>query len=306
MTDVASTTVLRPVESGGGTSTTASPESVRYANRVMVACRPSVGWMTSKRSTELPGANPTVSVEPTAEPNGVVHEVVRSPSTALDPRAAGTPMSRPSAVAPPVRASVSMMASGARASRRRVTVASNARSVGSENTRRKTGSGSERHRSVGSTRSRVSTRASGRSSSTSSSGAAGGRIHSVDTGPSSANPTALGPESVPPSRAPMAVISTTTRTPASTGTPWPGAIIDESSRSTRRGVSSPTVIRTWVIRLVASERCCWSRTSCPSVVDTEIVWPTGSARSATRHAVDGSPSTAIAARSSGRYAYGSP
>ena len=306
---------LCPCASGGGTfSTTGSANwsEVNVTCVIGLCCRSAICVSCSAASPAHASATgPTctgmVRLEPTACPNGVVHAVARSPSTALVPRASGTPVRRRLATGRPVQpAMASINTSPARSASRRVTVASNARATGNENSRRRLLSGSARQRLVGRTRSRVITIATGRVSSMSSRGRCGRRVYSAATGPSSANPTALKPLSVPSGRSATASMVSVTGTPAATATGCPGATNDRSSRSTMTEPPPAGWTRTRVMERLLSGRWSCNRVSAPSVDDSSIDSPTGFARSATRHAVLASPSTAMAGRSSGRYANSSP
>ncbi len=168
------------------------------------------------------------------------------------------------------------------------------------------GSGSDRQRSVGLTHSRWKTMAIGESGGAPSSAVVGGCTHSCATGPSSAKPTHSSPVSGAPGRSPKPVIVIVTSDPCLTVTACPGEVSDSGPSSTCF-TSPSTAMSTEVIISLKASPWAWSRTNSSVVAPSTVIdSPMGSHLWPMRQAVDGSPSTAIAARASGRKAKGSP
>ncbi len=263
----------------------------------------STAWWIVSDCAGTDGSRAMVSVEPTGSTNGDVHAVAGLPSTACQPVASGLPVSRFEEVAAVSPVSEPSTSSVARRSSRSVTAASVDSARGSVSRRTIDGSGSLRHRSSGSVRSRVRTSETGVDGSARSSTPVGTSTTSrLAPRPSSAKPTADGPVSVPPGRGATDVIVMLTPPVGRPSITCPGATRERSSSATSTGADEPSsaAMRTPVIIRLATVSCGCSSVSCPSMGDTSSRSPTGSARSPTTHAVDGSPSTAMAGRCSGR------
>ena len=149
-----SATRLTPSASGAGTAT-----SIVVAP--LVSRSPVTGEKSPSRcvtvSSDSGAAACASSVEPTAWPKGVIQAVVGSPSVADQPAADVAPVRRALACVPVMPSSPASTASVARWSSRTVTVGVKACSAGTVISRTMAASGSERQRSVGRVRRRVST-----------------------------------------------------------------------------------------------------------------------------------------------------
>ena len=216
------------------------------------------------------------SVEPTAWPKGVIQAVVASPSVADQPAAEVAPVRRALPWAPVMPSSPASTASVARWSSRTVTVGVNACSAGTVISRTMAASGSERQRSVGRVRRRVSTYVTGVAvppevialvTTT------GGRTTSI-VGPSpkstSEKPTAadagprVGSGTTTPS---MVIVTVDGPEVGSRSTRWPSADSDCSSRVTCWGARSSTAIVTAPRWRTAPAPCGWC----------SVTWSMGSA-----------------------------
>ena len=252
-----SVTVLRPLSSGAGTSaSTPDTRMLVMGEKSPAGC---TSWNESNGSSAV-----NVTVEPTAPPNGVIQDVAGSPSVAAQPAALATPVSRAVASAPSMPSTSASTLSGARWSRRTVTSTSNERRSGTVISRTSAGSGSERHRSLGRVRSRVSTYDTGTVASAASAG--GSTTSTVGSSPvsTSAKPTAesAGP-SVGSGTTTLSMVIVTVLGPdvGSMSIRWPSAPSERSSSSTVSGRRSSTAsVTSPMWRTAAAPGACCSVT----------------------------------------------